>query len=388
MAKKKTDEPKENLTEEQLQKKADKELNDIFDDVNKIIGDSSYLNDNALSSVDDWIDTGCYVLNAIISGSFFKGVPVGRTCGFVGPNSSGKTMIMCKVASYAIKKGFRVLYVDSENALDPVTAKRLGCDLSKIKHVPVETIEETKKVVLEFLNQLIEKNIKSKVLIIVDSLGGLNTLKDLEPDSNMNDMGLKAKLMGNFLKSVNSRAAKADVPVLFSNHIYENPGEMYPTLVKKQSGGLKVLYLASCLVQLSTTLKKFADSKEETHGIIDTIAGKDLNALTTKNRFAPEYAKAQMYLSYQKGLDRYSGLLEMAISLGYIKNTGATYVMGDKKLGYASTFDNPEFWEEHLPALEIKLHEMFQYSDASTANDDIKKEIEELEKGLSDEETP
>lgn len=386
MAKKKNEETGEALSPEASAKKQSKELDNIFFDINKDVPDSSFLNDNSLSKVDDWIDTGCYVLNAIISGSFFGGVAVGRTTGFVGPNSSGKTLILNKIAANAIKKGFKILYIDSENALDELTAKRLGCDTSQIKHVPVETIEETKQVVLKFLNALIEKGLKKKVVIIIDSLGGLNTQKDLEGESNMNDMGLKAKLMGNFLRAINSRAAKADCPVLFSNHIYDNPGEMFPSLVKTQTGGKKVLYLASTLVQLSSTLQKFADSKEEESGIIDTIAGKELKALTTKNRFAPEYARADMFISYQNGLDRYSGLLEMAQSLGYIQNTGSTYCLGDEKLGYAKTFNKPEFWEKHLPMIEVELKKLFKYSDSSTASLDLEKELEEM-CGANDEET-
>jgi RecA/RadA recombinase len=111
----------------------------ILDDLNP---DATFLDENSLSTVSEWVDTGCMALNAIISGSLYGGIPVGRITGFAGPQSCGKTMMVNKIMANAQKKGMHVVYFDTENALDKETAENLGCDSSKIKHCPIEIIED------------------------------------------------------------------------------------------------------------------------------------------------------------------------------------------------------------------------------------------------------
>ena len=126
-------------TEEQEPSLDIKEAFKVLDDLNP---DAQFLDENTLSTVKDWIDTGSMALNAIISGSLYGGVPMGRIVGFAGPQACGKTLMVNKIMANAQKKGLHVVYFDTENALDKETAEGLGCDSAKIKHCPIEIIEE------------------------------------------------------------------------------------------------------------------------------------------------------------------------------------------------------------------------------------------------------
>lgn len=362
MARKKAEPAVEYTTEE-----SDNILNNALDELSEINPDSSFLSESSLSNVKDWIDTGSYALNGIISGNIFGGIPVGRVTGIVGPSGTGKTLIMTKIMANAIKKGYIPIYFDSENALDSITAQRLGCDISKIKHMPIEFVEDCKNQIATILTKLIEKNLKRKVIIIIDSLGNLLTRKELE-DSLENksamDMGLKAKMIGSLLRMATTRAAKAEIPIVFSNHIYSSPQEMYPSVVKIQSGGLKPLYISSVILQLSTTNEK-VDEKTTAANMSQKFSGINLKALTTKNRFVVPFLETNMYLNFKTGLSPYKGLLDMAKNCGIIQQTGPTYVMDGQKLGFASSFeDSKEFWENHPLKPLQKLNDALQSDSA------------------------
>ena len=333
-----------------------------------------FLSDEAISNVGEYIDTGNYALNAIISGSVRGGVPVGRVTGFAGPSGVGKTLIMLKCIRNAQKKGYLPVYFDSENALDTESARRIGCDVNKIMHVTAVTIEDTQSQIANVLQKVIDANKKideynkgaddadrkpnQKVMIIIDSLGNLLTRKELANslDGNVaSDMGLRAKVMGTLLRVVTNLSAVAKAPVLFSNHTYESM-EMYPGLIKKQSGGSKVIYLASVLLQMSMTLEKTKDNEgDERSSLANRTVGRNLHFLTTKNRFIVGELECDVKLNYRTGIDPYSGLLDLAVQCGYIKRSGPSYYLGEEKLGYASSFDNKEFWSKHLDELDVVI---------------------------------
>lgn len=333
--------------------------------------EASFLSDEAISNVEEYIGTGNYALNAIISGSVFGGVPSGRVTGFAGPSGVGKTMIMLKCIRNAQKMGYLPVYFDSENALDTESARRMGCDVSRIMHVTAVTIEDTQSQIANVLQKVIDANKKieefnktvsdeekkprQKVMIIIDSLGNLLSKKELSNSLDgtvASDMGLRAKVMGTLLRVVTNMSAVAKAPVLFSNHTYESM-EMFTSLVKKQSGGSKVLYLASVLLQMSMTLDK---TKDNTDGVRSSLAnktvGRKLHFMTTKNRFIVGELECDVMLNYRTGIDPYSGLLDLALMCGYITNNGPTYYLGEEKLGYASSFDNKEFWDKRLPEFD------------------------------------
>ena len=96
----------------------DKSIQKAFETLDKLNPEAALLSETSLSNVDDWLDTGCMVLNAVISGSLHRGVPKGRITGFSGPSMTGKTYIINKILGNAQKKGLMPVIFDTEIAVD------------------------------------------------------------------------------------------------------------------------------------------------------------------------------------------------------------------------------------------------------------------------------
>lgn len=329
---------------------------------------ASFLSENALSNVETWYDTGSYALNAIISGKLKDGgVPKGRVIIFAGETGTGKTLLINKILGLAQKQGIHPVIFDSEFAVDAESAKAVGLDPESTKYVPVDTVEGLRNTISKFLDKVIASKMQGKFIISIDSLGNLSSEKeqqDIVKDKSAADMGSRAKGIKSLLRTLTLKAGQAGVTVLISNHTYADPVALYPSLIKNQSGGSGPLYMASVIVQLAKKNEKAETDDEEILPEARNYAGATLRALTTKNRFVPPFLETSLYLNFLKGLDKYSGLFEMAVNHGIILQTGSTYTMPDgKKLGYKKNFINEEFYETVIiPELENILKEKYRYS--------------------------
>ena len=358
----------------------------VLEDLNP---DATFLNESALSNISSFIDSGSMALNAIISGSLYKGVPSGRIIGFSGPTSCGKTYIINRILANAQKEGRHVVIFDTENAVDDKGATNMGMDTSKVKYCPVETVEQCRNQISQFLDTVIEKKLKGKFIISIDSLGNLVSTKemnDVAAGKEAADMGSRAKGLKSMLRVLTHKAAKADVPILFSNHVYDNPAAMFPSLVKQQSGGSGPLYMSSVLVQMAVKNEKTSGGSSGSREAVDdtTPLSKDINgvtlrALTTKNRVVPPFMETEMYLNFKTGLAKYSGLLDMALGYGIVIQSGATFSLADgTKLGYYKSWRQDEdIWNKILPELEIKLQKELQYKRENNQPEDDLKDLEE-----------
>jgi RecA/RadA recombinase len=347
----------------------DKSILDVFSKLDKLNPNASILSESVLSNVTSWVDTGCMVLNAIISGSLYGGVPVGRITGFSGPSAAGKTFIINKILANGQKKGLVPVIFDTEAAIDKGSTTGVGLDASKVKYVPVQTVEACRNQISAFLDSVIESKMNGKFIISIDSLGNLASQKeidDAEKGKTATDMGTRAKGLKSMMRLLTFKAAQAGVTILFSNHTYDDPSAMFPTLVKAQSGGKGPVYLSSVLVQLAKRDEKHDASNKDDEILPEAnkVSGTTLRALTVKNRFIPPFLEGEMYLNFRKGLDKYSGLKEMAVNHKVITQTGSTFQLLDgTKLGYYKNWKSDEgIWEQILPKLEKKLKESYSYS--------------------------
>jgi len=358
-------------------------LKDIFKSVDDLNPDAAILDASTLSTADDWIDTGSYALNAIISGSMYKGIPVGRITGFSGPSMAGKTLIINKIMANAQKKDYIAVVWDSEVAVDKKSAEAVGMDPTRTKYYPVETIEDCRNQICTFLDNVIKAdNPDLKFIISIDSLGNLASAKEIRDTTagkDASDVGQRAKAIKSMMRVLTYKAAKAKVPILFSNHVYDSM-EMFPTLVKTQSGGKGPIYLASVLVQLSTKNEKVSDNpNEQSIAIAHNISGVTLGALTIKNRFVPNYLKTELYLNFKAGLDKHAGLFEIAEAFSVIEKPGRTVMFNGESLGYRKDLEkNPEFWAKVMPKLEEVLQDKLCYGGGETSVD-IEEEIDNID---------
>lgn len=340
-----------------------KEIDHIFSQLEKLNPLATDLDQNALSDPIGWIDTGCYSLNAIMSGSLKKGIPLGRIVTFAGPEACGKSFIIVSSLVQAQKMGLVPVIFDSESAITSQFIKNLGGDPSKFKYVPIDTVENCRNQIMLILNKLIEggEEMKGKCIIAVDSLGNLSSAKELgdaEKDKASMDMGMRARAVKSLFRAITYRAALAQVPILFSNHTYEDPSALYPSLIKNQGGGSGPLYMSTIMVQLAKKIDKIENEEEDTSTLAKKYNGITVRALTTKNRFVPPFLESEFSINFSTGLDKYSGLLDICLKTGVVVNKGATYEdWSGNKLGYYKNWkDDINLWETKLlPELENRL---------------------------------
>lgn len=340
------------------------DVSEVFKCLDKLNPLAAFLDQDSLSTVTEWIDTGSYALNAIISGSLYGGIPMGRLTGFIGPESCGKTLMANKIMANAQKKGIHVAYFDTEGALDEATATRLGCDSSKIKHAPSEITEDCRNQIVKLLENIVAMNMQGKVLVVIDSVGNLITAQEkgkIDDGSITKDMGNRAQSLKSMMRAITHAAKKAKCPIIFTNHIYEDPSQLHPSAIKKQAGGSGPLYMASVIVQMAKKSERSEDSKNKDANDSTTLLSKGINgltlrALTTKNRFVTPFLEIEMYLNFRTGLNKYSGLLEMAEGYGVLEKRGHQHALNGELLGFYKDWKNDEtIWNNILPLLEEKL---------------------------------
>jgi RecA/RadA recombinase len=370
----------------------EKNIRAALDEIDEINPFATYLSDNTLSRVDSWIDTGSYVLNAIISGSLYGGIPKGRVTMLAGESMTGKSLFIQKILSNAQKEGLTPVIFDTENAIDAEGATRLGLDISNVKYVPCVSIEQTRNALFKFLTAVKEKKLESKFIVAIDSLGNLQSeleLSRMGKDSTSSDMGTKARAMKSLMQTCTNLGAVTQTTIVCTNHVYDDPTAMFPSIEKNMPGGKSCVFLPSVTVQLARKPMKSDDGKT-TDGVLavgqKSYAGVIIRALTRKNRFIKQYLEGEMYLSFATGLDRYYGLLDLAVGLGAVIQSGATYALEDgTKLGYYKNWrKNVKLWEETiLPKIEHRIKKEWSYSNQDS---EIPEEVVEEDDVIDSEE--
>ena len=349
----------------------DKDVASALDAIDKVNPFATYLDNNTLSHVGEWIDTGSYVLNAIISGSINGGIPKGRVTMLAGESMTGKSLFVQKILAKAQEEGLIPVIFDTENAIDPEGAERLGLDISKVKYVPCTSIEQARNSLYKFLTSVKEKGLEGKFIVAIDSLANLQSeleLTRMSKDSTSSDMGTKARAMKTLMQTCTNLGSVTQTTILCTNHVYDAPAALFPSIEKNMPGGKSCIYLPSVTVQLArkpmkddggkTVDGELAVGQKKYSGII-------IRALTRKNRFIKQYLEGEMYLSFSSGLDRYYGLVDLAVGVGAVVQTGATYQLEDgTKLGYYKNWrKDTKLWEETiLPKVEERISREWSYS--------------------------
>jgi len=277
---------------------------DLDKELSKIEGFElgSLLANNSFSEVDEWIPTGNYLLNAQISGSLFGGIPNTRSFGLMGDPGTGKSFVCLNVVREAQKKGYDVVYCDTEGAIDKTGALKFGIDANRLRYQPIKTVSQFQTFVanlVDMVNKARAKGESPKILLILDSLGMLSTDKELADamrGHNAADMGAKAKELRKLFRVITLDLTAAKIPLICTNHVYTGGGFM-PT--KESSGGDGPIFAMSVISFLSKAQLKEGSSTTKT-GIVVTSNLK-------KSRFTvPEPVK--FHISFANGMNPYVGL--------------------------------------------------------------------------------
>ncbi len=329
--------------------------------------------DKAQSNIDCYDETGCYILNALLSGNLRGGFPEGRLSVLGAESSVGKSYIALQAAAFAQKKGKKVVIFDSENAIDEKFAANLGLDTSQVKYFPVQSIEQCKNAVYKFLKFIGDNGLKGKFFLIIDSLAAMISEMDykrLDADNNASDMGTRAKAMKQLITVCMNLSGLTKTTIIMTNHVYDDPNAMFPTLEKPMPGGKAIKYYASTLLQLSKVAIKAGDTKRN---IVDEAVGGSVNntgiairGVSIKNRIIRPHCEATMYLSWTRGLSKYYGLFDLAKSFDlFTGGSSGKYrdAETDEYLGTAKELiENGDFWEKFMPKLQAAISKSWEYS--------------------------
>ena len=307
--------------------------------------------------VDGYIDTGSYIFNALVSGDIYRGIPSNKITALAGESATGKTFFALGMVQKFLEDNpeGNVVYFESESALTQEMLEERGIDTSRILLVPVTTIEEFRTQAVNIIDGF-EKQRKGdeKLFFVLDSLGMLSTIKETEDigaGKNVRDM-TKAQVIKGTFRVLTLKLGKVGIPMIVTNHTYDVIGSMFPQ--KEMGGGSGLKYAASSIVYLSK--KKEKDGTE--------IIGNIIHCKNHKSRLTVENKMVDVRLTYDKGLDRYYGLLDLALKYGIFKQTSTRIELPDGKTQFGKTINNnPEtyFTPDILEQLNECCKKEFKY---------------------------
>jgi recombination protein RecA len=276
----------------------------------------------------DWISTGNYALNYLISGDFFKGVPMGKVTVFAGESGAGKSYICSgNIVKAAQEQGIYVVLVDSENALDQAWLEALGVDTSedKLLKLNMAMIDDVAKTISEFMKEykLMPEDTRPKVLFVIDSLGMLLTPTDVnqfEAGEMKGDMGRKPKALTSLVRNCVNMFGSYNVGMVCTNHTYASQDMFDPD--DKISGGQGFIYASSIVVAMrKLKLKTDADGNKTT-----TVNGIRSACKIMKTRYAKPFEGVQVEIPYTTGMSPHSGLVDLFEAKNMLKKEGNSLV--------------------------------------------------------------
>jgi recombination protein RecA len=261
----------------------------------------------------DWVSTGNYALNYLISGDFNKGVPLGKVTVFAGESGSGKSFICSgNLVRHAQKQGILVVLIDSENALDEAWLHALGVDTSedKLLKLNMAMIDDVAKTISEFMKsyKAMAAEDKPKVLFVLDSLGMLLTPTDVnqfEAGDMKGDMGRKPKALTSLVRNCVNMFGNHNVGLVATNHTYASQDMFDPD--DKISGGQGFVYASSIVV----AMKKLKLKEDEDGNKVSEVRGIRSACKIMKTRYAKPFESVQVKIPYETGMNPYSGLLDL-----------------------------------------------------------------------------
>jgi recombination protein RecA len=276
----------------------------------------------------DWISTGNYALNYLISGDFHRGIPLGKVTVFAGESGAGKSYICSgNIIKNAQEQGIFVVLIDSENALDEDWLKALGVDTSesKLLKLSMAMIDDVAKTISTFMSdyKALPDGERPKVLFVIDSLGMLLTPTDINQfDSGdlKGDLGRKPKALTALVRNCVNMFGSYNVGLVCTNHTYASQDMFDPD--DKISGGQGFIYASSIVV----AMKKLKLKEDEDGNKISDVMGIRSACKVMKTRYAKPFEGVQVKIPYTTGMSPHSGLVDLAEKKNLLKKEGNSLV--------------------------------------------------------------
>ena len=272
----------------------------------------------------DWISTGSYALNYLVSGDFHKGVPLGKVTVFAGESGAGKSYFCAgNIVKHAQDQGIFVVLIDSENALDETWLRALDVDTSeeKLLKLNMSMIDDVAKTISTFMAdyKAMNEEDRPKVLFVVDSLGMLLTPTDMDQFQKgdmKGDMGRKPKQLTALVRNTVNMIGSYNVGLVCTNHTYASPDMFDPD--DEISGGQGFIYASSIVV----AMKKMKLKEDEAGNKISEVRGIRAGCKVMKTRYAKPFEGVQVKIPYDTGMNPYSGLIELFEKKGLLEKQG------------------------------------------------------------------
>ena len=312
-------------------------MSDFLKDIIKETGNeyASLVSDGIeAGDVDSFIDTGSYALNGLLSGTIFGGLPSNKITAIAGEAATGKTFFALGIVKHFLDKhkDGGVIFFESESALTRELIESRGVDSKRMVIVPVSTVQEFRYQAIKVLDKYIEQDESKRqpIMFVLDSLGMLSTTKEMADTAEgkeTRDM-TRSQIVKAAFRVLTLKLGKAKVPMIMTNHTYDVIGSMFPQ--KEMGGGSGLKYAASNVVYL--TRRKEKEVKE--------VIGQIIHCLNYKSRLTKENARVDVRLTYDKGLDKHYGLLDVALKHNIFKSISTRIELPDGTKQYAKTINN------------------------------------------------
>lgn len=277
---------------------------------------------------DTWISSGNYAVNYMMSSDFNKGFPLGKFSVVAGESGSGKSYL---VSGNAIKdaqrQGIFVVLIDTENALDESWLHALGVDTSedKLLKISAAMIDDVAKIISDFVSSYksdyssLPREDRPKVLFVIDSLGMLMTPTDVahfEKGDLKGDMGRKPKALKALITNCVTMFGDLNIGAICTNHTYASQDMFSPDPVV--SGGSGPTYAASVLLVMGKRKLK----EDEDGNKVSEVLGIRSAIKCMKTRYNKPFEETIVQIPYDKGMNPYSGLIELFEKKGLLVKEG------------------------------------------------------------------
>jgi RecA/RadA recombinase len=335
---------------------------------NSTIKDSEVLSSSKFFTKKDMIQTTVPVINVALSGRLDGGFVPGITM-WAGPSKHFKTAFSLLMAkSYLDKyKDAAMLFYDSEFGTPQGYFETFGIDMDRVLHTPIKDVEELK---FDIMQQLQNLDRGERLIIVIDSIGNLASKKEVEDaleGKSVADMS-RAKQIKSLFRMITPHLTLKDIPMVVVNHTYKEIG-MYPKDIV--GGGTGSYYSADTIFILGRQQEK--DGTE--------LTGYNFIINVEKSRYVKEKSKIPISVSFEGGISRWSGLLDIALESGHVvKPSNGWYARkGEEKKYREKETDTKEFW---LPILTDATFSQFVREKYSITNNNIIVSDEEFTKQL------
>lgn len=287
------------------------------------------------------------------------GIPKGRITEIYGQEGSGKTTITLGVIANSQKKNGICVFIDVEHALDIKYAEKLGVNLSKLILVQPSSAEQALEIMDTF--------IRSKVVdvIILDSVAALVPKAELEGDMGDATMGSQARLMSQALRKMTHSISDSNCAVMFVNQIRSKIGVMFGN-PETTTGGNALKFYASMRMEIK---RRGLIKKQE------KVVGQEVEVKICKNKFFPPFRNTNFEIIYGEGINWFSEVVDISLSLNIIEKQGSWYSYKNQKIGQGK--ENAIIFLKTNPQLCKEIVEQLDFNQQNIDQEKLKTESKE-----------